>query len=88
MIQTKIKEEDREVYLKYADNGIPCIFVVTDENGEVVGTGTYSEEAYQTAINSGGDIVYTDRIILENVDKDTKKLYVKIYEPYYIAQLR
>ena len=86
MIQTKIKEEDREVYLKYADNGIPCIFVVTDEKGEFVGTGTYSEEAYQTAINSGGDIVYTDRIILENVDKDTKKLYVKIYEPYYIAE--
>ena len=81
MIQTTVKEEDREHYIAYAE-GLPCIFIVTDEDGNVLGTGTYSKEDYEYACADGKNIKYTDRIILENVDKDTKKLYVKIYEQY------
>lgn len=82
MLQTKVLEKDREYYLEYAKDGLPCIFVVTDENGNVLGTGTVSEGSYERAVMQGDAIQYTDRIILENVTKDTKKIYVKIYEQY------
>lgn len=82
MLQTRVKETDREFYLEYADSGLPCVFVITDENNNTVGTGTCSKSSYESATNVGGTIIYTDRIVLENVGKDTKKLYVKIYEQY------
>lgn len=86
MIQTRVPEVDREYYLKYADSGLPCVFVITDENGNTVGTGTLSQDEYEAALNAGGEIKYTERILLENVGKDTKKLYVKMYEQYTIEE--
>lgn len=62
--------------------GVPYIFVVTDENGNIVGTGTRSKEDYENS-----DEKYTDRIILENVNLDTKKLYIKIYEQWDMSEL-
>ncbi len=82
MIQTKVLEKDREYYLEYAKDGLPCIFVVTDENGNILGTGTRSGNSYNSAMDIGESVIYTDRIILKNVNKDTKKIYVKIYEQY------
>ena len=74
---------DDDTYKKYAEDGLPCIFVVTDEKGKVVGTGTCKKEIYEkSGFNNNLLGVYTDRIILENVDINTKKLYVKIYEQY------
>ena len=46
------------------------------ENGNILGKGTCSRDAYSVAVNSDGKIVYTDRILLENEDKDTKEIFV------------
>ena len=68
-------------------NGLPCVFVITDENGNVLGTGTCSNENYEKALSTEGTAAYTDRILLENVDKDTKKIIVKIYEQFFDENL-
>ncbi len=52
------------------------------ENGNILGKGTCSRDAYSVAVNSDGKIVYTDRILLENVDKDTKEIFIEIYEQW------
>jgi len=78
MIQTRVKEEHRNAFVKYG-YGLPCIYVVRDEQGNALGTGTLSEDRYELVLSAGGEIKYTDRIILENVDKDTKKLHVDIF---------
>lgn len=87
MIQTSVKEDDYEYFLGgYAMHGLPCVFVVTDEEGNVLGTGSASELTFEASLNNGA-IKYTDRIILENVDKDTKKLYVNIYEQWDLSEI-
>lgn len=87
MIQTSVKEDDYEYFLGgYAKHGLPCVFVVTDEEGNVLGTGSASEHTFEASLNNGS-IKYTDRIILENVDKDTKKLYVNIYEQWDLSEI-
>lgn len=78
MLQTKT--DNANMYKEYGKNGLPCVFVITDENGTVLGTGTCSNENYEKALSTEGTAIYTDRILLENVDKDTKKIIVKIYE--------
>lgn len=82
MIQTSVKEDGKEMFLKYGDSGLPCIFVVTDEKGNILGTGVCSKDDYEKEILAQGEIKYTDRILLKNVNKDTEKIYVKTYEQY------
>lgn len=78
MIQTRVKEENRQAFLNYG-YGLPCVYVVRDEQGNALGTGKLSEDKYEKILSTGGEIKYTDRIILENVDKDTKKLHVDVF---------
>lgn len=72
MIQTSM-DYDKP---KYGD-GHPFVFIVKDENGKVVGTGALTEEQYN---NSGSK--YTNRILLDGVNMNTKKLYVRIYSQW------
>lgn len=87
MVQTRIKADDKKLYEKYADSGLPCVFIILDENNKVVGTSTCSEELFSKAMSGNGDAVYTDRILLENVGKDTKKLYIKMFEQYTVGDV-
>ena len=63
------------------------MFIILDENNKVVGTSTCSEELFSKAMSGNGDAVYTDRILLENVGKDTKKLYIKMFEQYTVGDV-